>query len=69
MKRYRLARQIGLTSTKKVKRPGSKYYHGGADASKGKKKKWWYEFICSICRKINKVEPKRKAKCVCKKKD
>lgn len=67
MKRDRRARQIGLTSAKKRKRPGSRYYCGGADANKGKKKKWWYEFICSLCGKRNKVEPAANVKCSCKK--
>lgn len=67
MKRDRLARQIGITSAKKVKRPGNKYYRGGSDLNKGKKKKWWYEFICSLCGKVNKIEPLSKAKCFCTK--
>lgn len=67
MKRDRQARRIGLTSAKRLKRPGDKYYHGGADANKGKRKKWWYEFICSLCGRINKIEPLSNAKCSCRK--
>lgn len=66
MKRDRQARQIGLTSAKKVKRTGSTYYRGGPDANKGKKKRAWYEFICSLCGKRNKTEPTIKAKCSCR---
>jgi len=65
MKRNRQARQIRLTSAKKVKRPGNVYYRGGSDPNKGKKKKWWYEFICSLCGRTNKIEPKTNAKCSC----
>jgi len=66
MKRNRRARQIGLTSAKKVKRPGSKYYRGGSDPNKGSKKRWWYEFICSRCGKRNKTEPTHRVKCSCR---
>ena len=70
MKRDRQARQIGLTSAKKVKRPGNKRYRGGAaDGNKGKKKKWWFEIICSLCSKRNKVSSHTtKCKCSCQKK-
>ena len=66
MKRDRQARQIGLTSAKKVKRPGSRYYRGGStDINKGKKKKWWCEFVCSLCGKINKTKHATNIKCSC----
>lgn len=65
MKRDRRARQMGLTSAKKVKRPNSRYYRGGADINKNKKKKWWYEFFCSLCGRKNKVVPKTNSKCSC----
>lgn len=65
MKRFRLARQIRLTSRKKVKRVGNKYYQGGSDPNKGSKKRTWYEMICSKCLKRFKVEPTGKFKCRC----
>jgi len=65
MKRDRRARQIGLTSAIKTKRPGSAYYRGGSDPNKGKKKRWWYEVVCSLCGRRNKIEPTTKAKCFC----
>ncbi len=67
MKRDRQARRIGLTSARKVKRIGNKRYRGGADMNKGKKKRWWFEFICSLCGKVNKIEPRTKARCSCRK--
>jgi len=66
MKRDRQARQIGLTSAKEVKRLGNSRYRGGSDPNKGKKKRWWHEFVCSLCGKVNKVEPRTKSKCPCK---
>jgi len=65
MKRDRQARQIGLTSAKKVKRPSSKYYRGGTDGNKGKKKKSWYEWVCNKCLKRYKIELKSNCKCNC----
>lgn len=67
MKRDRLARQIGITSAKEVKRPGNKRYRGGSDPNKGHQKRMWYECICSICGKRNKVEFFSKSKCSCAK--
>lgn len=66
MKRDRHARQIGLTSAKKVKRVGNIRYRGGSDLNKGKKKRIWYEFVCSLCGKRNKIEPTANVKCSCK---
>lgn len=67
MKRDGQARQIGLTSAKKVKMIGDIHYRGGSDSNKGKKKRWWYEFVCSLCGKRNKIEPMVNAKCSCRK--
>jgi len=69
MKRDRHARQIGLTSAKKVKKVGDKRYRGGTDSSKGKKKKTWLEVICSACSKVYKVTEGKRFKCKCRRQD
>ena len=66
MKRFRMARQHRLTSHKRIKRPGNRYYQGGADPNKGKKKKSWYEVICCVCLTRYKINPNGNFICKCK---
>jgi len=57
MKKHRHARQIGLTSKKKIKTKGNPRYMGGTDSNKGKKKKTWFEFGCWECGNKFKTSP------------